>query len=403
MRQEADRIVRALRDAGHVAYFAGGCVRDMLLGNVPSDYDVATSAMPEDVLRLFRKSRKVGAKFGVVLVRSGRAWVEVATFRKDLEYVDGRHPTGVTTADAKEDAARRDFTINGMFYDPVSREVVDYVGGRADLTARLIRAIGEPSRRFAEDHLRMLRAIRFAARLSFDIEPVTREAIRSHASEIRRISAERIREELDMMLAHASCARAFELMCDSELLVHLFPGAERVAADRESVRRQLDALEHADESAGFAILFSPLGPQGVKRACRALRFSNRAGGIVVWLVENEHALDEPARLTLADLKLLMARPAFATLMHVYETRLRAEGQSLEPVRTLNERLATIHPEEIAPPPLVTGEDLEKMGVEKGPIYKRILDRLYYMQLNLDIRTPTAGLEVAKQLLKNECN
>src|SRR5688572_25076472 len=199
-REDALAVVRRLRDAGHVAYFAGGCVRDQLLGLDPKDYDVATDAPPDRVRQLFSNTQAVGAAFGVILVRQRKSQIEVATFRTDGKYLDGRRPEGVVFTTAEEDAKRRDFTINGLFYDPVEDKVIDYVGGRADLERRIIRAIGNPDERFAEDHLRVLRAVRFAARFGFDIEPATASAVQSHARHLPRISPERVAEELRLML-----------------------------------------------------------------------------------------------------------------------------------------------------------------------------------------------------------
>src|SRR5688572_27782573 len=195
-RQDALAVVRALRDVGHVAYFAGGCVRDLLLGLEPKDYDVATDAPPDRVRKLFKRTQAVGQAFGVILVRIGRSQVEVATFRAEGKYLDGRRPSEVRFTTAEEDAKRRDFTINGLFLDPLTDQVIDYVGGQADLKAKVIRAIGNPDERFEEDHLRLLRAVRFAARFGFEIEPATDAAIPRHAGHLVRISPERVAEEL---------------------------------------------------------------------------------------------------------------------------------------------------------------------------------------------------------------
>ena len=212
-RDDATAVVRALRDAGHVAYFAGGCVRDLLLGHAPKDYDVATDAPPQRVRQLFRNTQAVGAAFGVILVRHGRSVVEVATFRTDGTYTDGRRPDTVTFATAEEDAKRRDFTINGLFMDPLDGDrVIDHVGGQADLSAGVIRAIGNPDERFAEDHLRLLRAVRFAARLGFRIDHPTQVAVVAHAVELRRIQPERIADELRRMLAGPNRPRAWTML-----------------------------------------------------------------------------------------------------------------------------------------------------------------------------------------------
>src|SRR5258706_159236 len=242
MRDTARSIVERLQAHGHQALLAGGCVRDMLIGRDPTDYDVATSATPDVVIGLFKKTQKIGAAFGVVLVRTGRISIEVATFRRDAPYADGRHPTAVEFTDAREDALRRDFTINGLFLNPITDEVVDYVGGRADIEARLVRAIGEPSHRFAEDHLRLLRAVRFAARMDFQIEPATWHAMREHAAQIARISPERIREELEAILSASSRRRGFTILCDSDLMQYLWPGSEQVLSQRNRIEAALEAM-----------------------------------------------------------------------------------------------------------------------------------------------------------------
>src|SRR5580704_704938 len=212
-------VVGRLHGAGHVAYFTGGCVRDMLLGRNPQDIDVTTSARPDELLRLFPGAGEVGAHFGVVLVHEGGAQVEVATFRSDLEYRDGRHPEGVQfETDPREDALRRDFTINALMLNPLGNEFLDFAGGLTDLKARLIRAIGDPERRFQEDHLRLLRAVRFAARLGFEIEPETFAAIQRLAPSIQSVSTERVRDEIARILTEGGARRGFELLDSTGLL-----------------------------------------------------------------------------------------------------------------------------------------------------------------------------------------
>lgn len=405
MREAAEQVVRALQAAGHVAMFAGGCVRDMLMGREPTDYDVATSAPPPDVVRSFRRTQEVGAKFGVVLVFEGGHAIEVATFRRDLEYADGRHPSGVEFTDAREDAIRRDFTINGMFFDPIRGQVIDHVGGQADIGARLIRAIGDPQRRFTEDHLRLLRAIRFAAGLGFDIEPATRAAMKAHAPEIVRISPERIREELERMLAHAGRARAFAELRETGLLRYLWPKAALVLDRAEMIQATLAALP---ESAGFELAMSAImqqtDPYEVEAACDALRCSNDSKKAISWIVAHEMDLDEPRRLTLADLKLLMANSPFAELLALVGARCRALGHppaaAYEEVRS---RAAAIPAAEVSPPPLVSGHDLAELGVRQGPVYKRILDRIYYAQLNGEVVDARSALEMARRLAAESDN
>ncbi len=400
LRDAATRVVRVLQSAGHEAVFAGGCVRDMVMRRRPSDYDVATAATPRQVLSLFRRTQKVGAKFGVVLVRLGGHSIEVATFRRDLQYADGRHPVAVQFTDAREDALRRDFTINGMFYDPISRQVVDHVGGRADIRRRIIRAIGEPARRFAEDHLRMLRAIRFAARLRFKIDRATWSAIKAHAPDIAKISSERIREELDMILTDAARGQSFEMLRDSGLLEHLWHGAGRLTAHADRTSSFLNALPaRASFEPAFAALLHRFSPAEVVAACDALRCSNFTQRTVAWLVARLEDVLTPDDLSLADLKMLMSHPAFGDLLVLCGARLKAYGLPTSAYRKLSRRAKVIRPQDVAPPPLLTGHDLERLGVKAGPIYKKILDRVYYAQLDGQVSNKSAALAHARQLLE----
>ena len=399
LREAACSIVSQLQGRGHQALFAGGCVRDTLMGRQPSDYDVATSAPPETVIGLFKRTQKVGAAFGVVLVRIGRHSIEVATFRRDASYADGRHPTAVEFTDAREDATRRDFTINGIFLDPITGQVIDYVGGRADIEARLVRAIGEPSHRFAEDHLRLLRAIRFAARLDFQIEPATWRAMQEHAAHIAKISPERIREELEAILADQSRARGFQEMCASGLMNYLWPGSDLVAAQQE---RTLSTLRGLPSDARFelalAVLLSNLAPDQIAGVCDALRCSNLTKRRVAWLRRNQDSLLQPARLTLADLKLLMRNESFADLLSLFRARSLAGGDPLDAYEAIVARVNSIPPAEIAPPPLLTGHDLAEAGLVRGPRYREILDTVYYRQLNGEITSAEEAHLAARAMI-----
>ncbi len=400
--EPAVRIVRRLRDAGHEALLAGGCVRDLLLGRQPKDYDVVTDARPERVCELFRRTRRVGAQFGVVLVRSRGVWIEVATFRSDGEYADGRHPSSVRFGDARADALRRDFTINGMFLDPLAGEVIDYVGGREDLRRRLVRAIGDPTRRFAEDHLRMLRAVRFAVVLGFDIEPATLAAIRAHAGRLRRIAAERIREELERMFSHPARARALDLLRETGLLLVLWPDARWNAGQIDAARQRLAALPAgASFCAAFAMLLADRGLAEVERICRSLAMSNEQTARIRWLIEHQHDLDDPDAIRLSSLKRLLAHPAFADLCDVARARYARRPDGRERLSRLEARIAAIPPERIAPPPLVTGDDLLARGVRPGPIYKRVLDALYTRQLDEELTTREQALTALDELLARE--
>lgn len=432
-------VVRRLRDHGQAALWAGGCVRDRLLGLPPTDIDVATDAPPQRVAEIFSSTRMVGAKFGVVLVRQGRHWIETATFRTDLSYTDGRRPEGVVFSTPEEDAQRRDFTINGLFYDPIDERVIDYVGGQADLKARVIRAIGEPDRRFAEDHLRLLRAVRFATRFGFDIEPETAAAIRSHAPQLSRISAERIREELDKMLSRGGRARAIELIVALGLLPYLWPGAEKEWARGRggagettasglslAMRKALQRLDALPERAGFVLAMAALllevvgtiepretvptiaGGERLSRDLvraarnaggarlveigRALRCSNIQIADMSWLVASERLLHDVGALSLATFKRLLGHHRWADLLGLHAAALVADEKPLTSYDAALARAASIPPEAIAPEPLVTGEDLLAMGIQPGPRYKAILDEIYDAQLNEECRDRAGALE-----------
>jgi poly(A) polymerase len=393
-------IVRKLVAAGHTALLAGGCVRDLLLGHPPHDFDVATDARPEQIVELFRATRLVGAQFGVVLVRKSGRWVEVATFRWDGPYLDGRRPSRVVFSNAREDAQRRDFTVNGMFFDPLAGQVIDYVDGQPDLKAGLIRAIGEPEARFEEDHLRLLRAVRFAARLGFPIEPRTLAAMRAHAAELAQVAAERVRDELERMLSNANRARAFSLMHETGLLPYLWPGATWSPEQVEAAQRLLARLPAA---AGFVLAFAALVvDRGVAQnhdIARVLTFSNDQREDLAWLVEHQADLDNPRVIALAKLKRLMARRAFPDLQCLALTRWTEDPSAAGWPGALQTRLAAIPPDAVQPPPLITGDDLTARGVPPGPVYKQILDALYTRQLDEELRAREPAVTALDDLLR----
>jgi len=335
----------------------------------------------------------------VVLVRKQRRWVEVATFRSDSEYLDGRRPSQVHFSDARHDAERRDFTVNGMFLDPLANTLIDYVGGREDLEAGLIRAIGEPSARFAEDHLRLIRAVRFAARLGFGIEPATFVALQAHAPKLASVAAERVREELEKMLAHPMRRRAFEMLVDGGLLPHLWEGArwrpEQIAAGSELLAR---LPQRAPFPLVLAVLLADRGITEIQRICRVLTCSNEQRETIVWLVAHQADLDEPERMSLAELKRLLAHPAFADLRAWAEARYTEMPDAERRREILARRVSAIPSEAVQPPPLVTGDDLVARGVKPGPIYKRLLDALYTRQLNETLTERKQALLLLDELL-----
>ena len=397
--EAAVEIVRKLTAAGHQALLAGGCVRDLLLGLQPQDYDVATDATPDRICHLFHPTRKVGAQFGVVLVRKQRRWIEVATFRSDGKYLDGRRPSDVHFSDARHDAQRRDFTVNGMFLDPLGHRLIDYVGGREDLQAGLIRAIGDPPARFAEDHLRLVRAARFAARLGFEIEPATFAALEAHAAKLATVAAERVLQELDKMLTHPTRRRAFDLLAETGLLPHLCKGAtwraDQIAAGGALLAR---LPRRVSFPLAFAVLIADRGTKAIQQICRALTCSNEQRQQIVWLSEHHADLDDPRRISLAGLKRLMAHPAFADLRAWTEARYRELPDGELRCATLARRLSAVAPDAIQPPPFVTGDDLAARGVKPGPIYRKLLDALYTRQLDESLTTRAEALRLLEELL-----
>jgi len=437
-KEKATDIIRTLRDHGHQAYLVGGCVRDLLLKREPADYDVATDATPDDVMRIFPRTWAVGAQFGVVLVpvedrSSGdekqvlRAQntgaqndsvsqvVEVATFRSDGLYTDGRHPDQVTyTRDPKEDVRRRDFTINGLLLDPLSNEVLDYVGGRADLSAGIIRTIGQPERRFAEDKLRMLRAVRFAARFGYQIDPATFDAIRALRSEIHQVSRERVRDELVKMLTEGHARRAFELLDQSGLLKEVLPEVDRMHGVEQPPQFHpegdvwvhtlllLEGLpEKASPTLAMGALLHDVGKPptfrvapdrirfdghvevGVKMAeeiCRRLRFSKHHTEQIARLVANHMRFADVKEMKPATLKRFFRLPRFDEHLEMHRLDCLASHRDLSLYNFAREKLAEMPPEQIRPRPLLSGDDLIAMGYTPGPRFKQILAAVEDAQL-----------------------
>jgi len=394
-------VLERLRSAGHSALFAGGCVRDMLLDVVPKDYDIATDAHPPRVLELFPRSRMVGAKFGVVLVRRRGRDVEVATFRADGVYSDGRHPDSVVFGSELDDANRRDFTINGLFYEPSAGRVIDHVGGQADLVARRIRTIGDAAKRFAEDHLRMLRAVRFAARLGFEVDLATAEAIRKNAHHLREISPERIWMELEKIVTAPTRGRAWDLLRDFGLIAYLVEHWSPTDADVERMTRTLSSLPSTALAAPLllAVMFRDDRPATIDDRGKSMRLSNRLVSIARWLLESLAVLERPEPLSLADLKMLMAGADWSALVQLFRADRQAGGLGLSPVEELTVRAAAIRKEDIAPPPLLSGDDLSSMNITPGPRFGRILNVLYRAQLNEEIRTPRQARDMATRLMR----
>lgn len=398
--QAALQIITALRTQGHVALLAGGCVRDRLLNRVPKDYDVATDATPDRVREIFPRARSVGAKFGVILVHKYGHNIEVATFRTDGPYSDGRHPESVTFGTEFDDARRRDFTINGLFYDPIGERVIDHVSGRDDLDHGIIRTIGDPEERFAEDHLRMLRAVRFATRLGFEIEPQTAGAIKRLAQDLKTISPERVWQELEQVLADPEREKGWALLLETGLRKHLSAHWAQVDSD-DLVQDRLAALpgRMIDAGLGLAALFAGASKAAVTKSCDALRLSNRMARRVGWLVAWLESAREEHALELADLKLLMANVGWPQLLDLLQADLSATGGDPGAWVRLRNRASSIDAEDVAPPPLLTGDDLSTMGMSPGPRMGELLEALYRAQLNDQIRSRDAATTMAREWME----
>jgi len=437
-RQLAESVIRRLREAGHEAVLAGGCVRDLLLGRPASDYDVATSARPEEVLRLYPNALTVGQAFGVVIVHHGAVQVEVATFRSDAAYTDGRHPDAVTFTDARHDALRRDFTINAMFLDPASGEIIDHVGGRKDLEKRTIRAVGEPRVRFAEDRLRMLRAVRFAAELEFNIERATARAIRDLAGEIASVSGERIAAELARLLtaSPAGRRRGLELADQLGLLAVILPEVHAthrtdqgptVHPEGDVFVHTVLCVEHLREPTfelALATLLHDVGkPQtamfrdgkwtfyghakvgedAAGEVCRRLRLSNFERRRVLWLIRHHMNLMNWHQMRQARLKRLFAHDGFDELAELWRADCLASGGTAEPYDALMVRYRAMGRQEVRPTPLISGHDLLSMGLEAGPVFRKILDRVYDAQLEGRVTRKDEALALARQVAADECS
>ena len=416
-RQEfAVYVVRTLRSAGFDAFWAGGCVRDRLLGKEPKDFDVATSARPEAVCRLFVefKTLNVGVAFGVVVVvgprRAGN--VEVATFRRDANYSDGRHPDSVEFSTAEFDARRRDFTINGIFYDPIECQVVDYVGGQKDLANKLIRAIGDPDDRINEDKLRMLRAVRFSATLGFQIEPRTKEAVQRHAGELSMVSAERISEEMRRMLKHERRAAAVSLLRDTGLLSVILPELSGCSGDTGEAEwlqtlQILSGLASAEFPIALGALLRSLAPSPtdepgieteVNGICRRWRLSNDESSLTAWLVRHESKLRSARARPWPEIQRLLTHANAKALVELARAIAVVVNGQLAEIQFCEGKLA-LPREELDPPPLITGNDLIAQGFRPGKGFSSILRQVRDAQLESRISNRQDAIQLATKLME----
>jgi len=394
MEATATRLVERLRAAGHEALFAGGCVRDRLLGKQAHDIDIATSARPEEIQKLFPRTVAVGAQFGVIVVLEDGGEFQVATFRSDGTYRDGRHPESVAFTNAEGDARRRDFTVNGLFYDPLAHQILDFVGGEADLQARIIRCIGDPRARFAEDKLRLIRCVRFAASLDFEIESETWRALCEHAHEITAVSAERIRDELVKIFTNPSRVRGFDLLDQSGLLAILLP--EIVFSVLLHDIGKPPAF-HIDETGRIRFNgHESISASMTEKIFARLRFSNAETEATVAGVKNHMAFKDVQNMRVATLKRFLARPTIDDELELHRVDCQGSHGLLDNYDFLLRKREEFSNEPLIPPPLITGRDLIEAGLKPGPPFKKILDTAQAMQLEGALKTKDEALAWLKQ-------
>ncbi|MFV1964387.1 MAG: CCA tRNA nucleotidyltransferase [Pirellulaceae bacterium] len=403
----ATNIVRRLRAAGFETLWAGGCVRDYLLGRTPKDYDVATSAKPDQIRALFGKRRTLplGAAFGVITVlgppQAGQ--IDVATFRCDACYSDGRHPDHVTFSTPEEDARRRDFTINGLFFDPLTETVVDYVGGREDLERQIIRAIGDPQQRIGEDKLRMLRAVRFATTYHFNIEETTFAAISERAEEVRVVSGERVAQELRRMLYHPNCHSAVELLRQTNLLAALLP--ELGAPTNNDAWQTTVAILKIVEPPSFAVPVAVLlrdiglppetGKKCVRTICRRWRLTNDERDRILRCLERETVLRTACRVPWPRLQRVLVGPGIEESLIHAEAVARVVNGDVSGIEYCRQKRA-LPADQWNPDPLISGNDLKEMGIAPGPGYRQILDHVRDAQLLHAIKCREDALRLAEE-------
>ncbi len=423
-RFRAEEIIRRLRREGFEAFFVGGCVRDHLRGVIPGDYDIVTSALPDQVETLFQRTVSVGAKFGVIVVLEHDQPYEVATFRSDDAYEDGRHPSGIRFSTAREDVLRRDFTVNGLLMDPVTGEIIDHVDGRADIERKTIRTIGDPSIRFREDYLRMLRAVRFAANLDYSIHPQTRQAIADHAEKIREISAERISDELQKILTRGGARRGFEILSETGLLDRILPEIERMHGIEQPPRfhPEGDVWKHTmmmleilssetapdtppalawgallhdvgkplsrteDENGVHFYDHTKLGEQIGEDIARRLRFSRVQRERVIALIHHHMAFMNVQKMRPARLKRFLRMPDFHLHLELHRLDCLASHGMIDHYEFCKDRLTNLEHEALHPPRLLTGDDLLAMGYPPGKLIGEILHMLEEEQLENRVQT-----------------
>jgi poly(A) polymerase len=432
-RETALEIVKRIQDAGHAAFWVGGCVRDLLLGREPGDYDVATSARPEEIEAIFQRTVPVGRQFGVLLVVENGKAIEVATFRSEKDYSDGRHPGSVEFSDAREDARRRDFTVNGLFYDPIREEIKDWVGGEADLKSKILRTIGTPEERFSEDHLRLLRAVRFAAQLGFEIEPATFAALRAHAGTIGTVSAERVREELLKLFRPPHAGRGLDLLRDSGLLEEVLPEVSATIGCEQSpdfhpegsvynhIRLILDslALESGSTVIWAALLHDiakpptashdpttgqihfygheKLGAEMAETILRRLKFPRKQIEQITTCVRYHMQFKDVPRMRKSTLRRMLMRPTFPLELELHRLDCLGSHRRLDLYERMAGELRELEKQPAIHPPLISGKDLMKLGIRPGPEMGALLEQIREKQLQDELTTREEALDWVRRV------
>ena len=407
-------VVHKLRDAGFESLWAGGCVRDRLLGKTPKDYDIATNANPQQVREVFgrRRTIAVGASFGVITVlgRKSEGQIEVATFRQDAGYSDGRHPDAVRFSTAEKDAQRRDFTINGLFYDPIDERVIDYVEGERDLKRKVIRAIGNPQERIAEDKLRMLRAVRFAANYEFELDGPTLLAIQENAGSIRVVSRERILAELRRIFGHANRRLGVTYLQDARLLNEIFDHAE--LPDLSGVPRSMElvgAVASERFETAIALFLLPLtacgenGAQGTRQFSSVLRewkFSNEEARLILWLLGQHPVLLNASPETWPAVQRILVQEQAQEMLFFCDAVSQVARDTYRDQLAYCRKQMLLPPDQFNPPPLLNGDDLKQAGYSPGPGFRTVLDRVRDLQLMGQLNQQEQALQLARQWLDN---
>jgi poly(A) polymerase len=433
--ETAAEIVRRLQASGHSAYWVGGCVRDYLLGREPEDYDIATSAVPKQTETLFRRTIPVGRKFGVLLVREGEHEFQVATFRAEADYQDGRHPQQVTFANAQADASRRDFTVNGLFYDPMAKQLHDWVGGEADLRAKILRTIGDPGERFAEDHLRLLRAVRFAAQLNFEIEAETFAALKACAPKIQTISAERIREELMKLFRPPHAARGLDLLRDSGLLEQVLPEIaamshcdqspnyhpegtvynhvrlmlEHLTADADAllpwaallhdVAKPVTASKDADTGSIHFYGHEKVGAVMSAAMLQRLKFPRKQTEELTSVVLHHMQFKDVKQMRKATLRRMLLRETFPLELELHRLDCLGSHRMLDHYEFMRDQARELEQQPQIRPPLLTGQDLMMLGVKPGSRMGELLAELREKQLQDELKTSEEARTWIKERMK----